>query len=107
MPTIPRQGAAPWFLAVVLALGLLAAGCATSGRGNQLALGMSKAQVLQIMGPPAFSQAEGQRPGTERLTWFVTRSWGPWAPEEEYFVRLHEGRGASLWPPPLKGTGDW
>lgn len=71
---------------IILSLLSLSA-CATSTmKLNELSLGMNKKQVLEILGPPYTSNAEGN---TELLE-FLLRS--PGGPYESRYVRLTDGK---------------
>ena len=60
-----------WGARVLVAL-IFAVGCATSAKHlNELSLGMTKQQVIQILGDPDRTEAEGQE---ERLYYWLSES---------------------------------
>jgi len=70
------------FMALVLAL---MAGCATSGKTNQLQLGMSKAQVLEVMGEPSCTSAMGE------VVLLKYRLFDYGLLPENYFIKIIDG----------------
>lgn len=73
--------------------GLLLVGCATSGRINNVSVGMTKQQVIAAMGQPVSTRATA---GVEYLEYklresgdWVAGTWG--VPTREYYVRLRDG----------------
>jgi len=53
----------------VYVISVLLIGCGTAAKTNQLSLGMTKAQVIELMGQPTSSRATG---GVEYLTYKLT-----------------------------------
>jgi hypothetical protein len=76
--------------AVILVLCLVVEGCATVGKMNGLSLGMSKEEVIQTMGPPDTTAAEGD---TEYMEYRLQTNNFAWltAQHEWYFVRIRNG----------------
>ena len=77
----------PFFLLVLVVL----VGCATASKTNGLSLGMTKAQVLAVMGQPASTAADSE---VEVLRYKLSAT-GHDAfhhRTEEYFVRLVSGK---------------
>lgn len=67
----------------------LLAGCVWSAeRMNQLSVGMTKAQVIDAIGSPRSSSAQG---GVEYLNYVFTEQYGIARPQD-YFVRLIDGK---------------
>jgi hypothetical protein len=77
-------------IAIVAGIVLLA-GCATAPRMNRLSLGLSKAEVIRIMGTPSSTAAQGR---TEYLNYKLTDSSKEafYGIETPYFIRLVDGR---------------
>jgi hypothetical protein len=79
-------------LMLVMLIAATLSGCATHARRmNQMALGMTKAEVVRLLGEPASTSATE---GTELLNYsFIEeRVWGFPSP---YYVMLREGRVVS------------
>ena len=74
-------------LCLVLLLALLV-GCATAGRINTISLGMSKQEVVKIMGPPVSTSATH---GVEYLRYLLTEI-DAFSPDTPYFVRIVDGK---------------
>jgi hypothetical protein len=76
--------------AFVLAGALIVAACATSPRTNRLSIGMTKQEVISVMGQPVSTAAYGK---TELLRYSLsTPNQVVHGLEEEYFVRLVDGQ---------------
>jgi outer membrane protein assembly factor BamE (lipoprotein component of BamABCDE complex) len=77
-------------LLVVLSAVLLC-GCATAPKMNRLSVGMTKDEVIHIMGNPASVAASG---GVEFLRYELsaTHQQAEYNVTEEYYVRLVDGR---------------
>lgn len=72
----------------VVALALSTAGCATSPRMNKLSVGMTKDEVLDILGSPDSTSAKG---GAEYLSYMLHD--GPLgASANDYMVKLVNGK---------------
>jgi len=76
---------------ITLILGLALAGCATSGKINALNIGMTKDEVIKVMGKPVSISAKG---GTEYLNYKLSetdddafRGW-----TSPYYVRVINGK---------------
>lgn len=65
---------------------LMLAACQIESRTNSLQVGMSKAEVIKIMGNPVATKAAD---GTETLVYRLYDIYGKY---REYFVRLHDGK---------------
>ncbi len=76
-------------LAVLLCLGLC--GCATASRMNNVSLGMTKAEVINTIGSPISSSAQG---GYEYLNYRLSETGTDWwyANEAPYYIRLKGGK---------------
>jgi hypothetical protein len=62
-------------------------GCTTASRLNDVSIGMSKPDVVKVMGSPATTRAQS---GSEFLTWkLFDRVGGPY---EDYYVKLVGGK---------------
>lgn len=77
------------FYIILLAFGFL--GCATADKMNEVSVGMTKHQVIENMGPPTSTSAQGS---IEYLTYALydtaeARRFGYFTP---YFVRLIDGK---------------
>jgi outer membrane protein assembly factor BamE (lipoprotein component of BamABCDE complex) len=77
-------------LLVLLLMGLTA-GCATAEKMNQVSVGMTKSEVIEVMGSPTSSSAQGS---TEYMNYALydtaeARRFGLYT---RYFVRLVNGR---------------
>ena len=84
----PRMKLALSFIAIAL---VALVGCATASRTNRLSLGMTKAQVLAVMGQPASAAADSD---VEVLRYRLSAT-GHDAfhhRTDEYFVRLVSGK---------------
>lgn len=71
---------------------ILLFGCATAGRMNQVSLGMTKGQVVSVLGSPESTSATGD---VEYLIYRLSRKDpnGSVVPvREDYFVRLRAGK---------------
>jgi len=83
---------------LVISIALLISGCASTTAINKISLGMSKPNVISILGAPKDSRAKGQ---DEYLVYGLLhmRDIGclaqPRRCEKEYFVRLQEGKVVS------------
>ena len=80
-------------VAVILSLSFLC-GCATAGRMNQVSLGMSKAEVIRVMGQPVSTSAKDN---TEYLNYRLSETstadyYGDYTP---YAVCLKNGKVVS------------
>lgn len=78
-----------YFVAIILGLAL--AGCATSGKINAVNIGMTKDEVIKVMGKPVSISAKG---GTEYLNYKLSetdddafRGW-----TSPYYVRIINGK---------------
>ena len=72
---------------IIVVLGvLLLFGCSSSKRMNQLKLGMTKAEVIEAIGPPKSTSA------TEDIVYLRYQLRYGSGFTSEYFVRLQEGR---------------
>lgn len=76
---------------IVLILGLALTGCATSGKINAVSIGMTKGEVIKVMGKPVSVSAKG---GTEYLNYKLSetdddafRGW-----TSSYYVRIINGQ---------------
>jgi outer membrane protein assembly factor BamE (lipoprotein component of BamABCDE complex) len=76
---------------IVLILGLALVGCATSGKINSVNIGMTKDEVIKVMGKPVSISAKG---GTEYLNYKLSetdddafRGW-----TSPYYIRLIKGK---------------
>jgi len=90
----------PTLPSLLIALAVLA-GCATASKTNGLSLGMTKAQVLAVMGQPASTAADSD---VEVLRYQLSAT-GHEAfhhRTEEYFVRLESGKVVRFGK-----AGDW
>ena len=75
---------------LVLAGTLIVAACATARRMNRLSIGMTKQEVISVMGQPVSTAAYGN---TELLRYSLSTPDQVWhGIEEEYFVRLVDGK---------------
>ena len=70
---------------------ILLAGCATAGKINGVQMGMTKEEVIKVMGPPASMSAKG---GSEYMNYSLSetdddafRGW-----TKPYYVRLIDGK---------------
>ena len=75
---------------VLMAIALLA-GCATAHKMNQIAIGMTKQQVIEVLGPPVSTSAKS---GVEYLNYSFSETddqafYGVTSP---YFVRIVDGK---------------
>ena len=68
------------------------AGCATAPKMNRLSVGMTKQEVISVMGSPASTAAPGN--GVELLRYRLspTSDHAFYGSTEEYFVRLVNGK---------------
>jgi len=78
-------------------IAVLLAGCATSSQViNKVKLGMTKAEVIEIMGQPKSTRANREAEYlVYKLREGITKPFttlGPVSIEEEYFVKLVDGR---------------
>ena len=78
----------------LLAMFLLAFGCATKGRiyagdPSNVSLGLSKKQVIKLLGAPESSSVEGP---SETLRYIVEY---PWSPDRRFQIRLVNDRVVS------------
>lgn len=76
---------------LALAFMFLIAGCATAGSINQVSLGMTKAQVIEVMGDPTSSSAQA---GVEYMNYALyetaeARRFGFYTP---FYVRIIDGK---------------
>ena len=72
------------------------AGCSTASKMNSLHVGMTKQEVVSVMGQPSNTAAPGG--GVEILRYHLSpTSWpdNDYATTKEYFVRLVNGKAAS------------
>lgn len=76
-----------FLFAIVLTL----SACATSQKINSISVGMTKAQVIQLMGSPASVSAKG---GVEYLNYalYETHEAAMYGWSSPYFVRLIDGK---------------
>ena len=97
----------PLYVALTFAL----IGCATASRMNNLSVGMSKQEVLRVMGTPNSTSATS---GTEYLTYNLAED-ASYRANAEYFVRIKDGKVDSYGrkgdfdstrPPEVKSTID-
>jgi hypothetical protein len=76
---------------ITLILGLVIAGCATSGKINTVNIGMTKDEVITVMGKPVSVSAKGE---TEYLNYKLSETdddaFMGWT--TPYFVRLIDGK---------------
>jgi hypothetical protein len=81
-------------IAIIGLTALLAAGCLTpASKINSVSIGMSKAEVLQIMGTPVSVTADAH---AEYLNYALAEgSTGPAAPLTPYEVKIVDGKVAS------------
>jgi len=82
------------FRFLLLAMFLLASGCATKGRiyagdPSNVSMGMSKKQVIKLLGAPERSAVEGQ---SETLRYIVEY---PWSPDRPFQIKLVNDRVVS------------
>ena len=77
-------------LTILTILFILLAGCATAGKINQVQIGMTKEEVIKVMGPPASMSAKGN---SEYMNYSLSetdddafRGW-----TKPYYVRLING----------------
>ena len=71
----------------VFVFALLIAGCATAPKMNQITVGMTKQQVIEVLGQPASTSA---KPNVEYLSYRLSHQF--WGYEHPYFIRLINGR---------------
>jgi outer membrane protein assembly factor BamE (lipoprotein component of BamABCDE complex) len=81
-----------------VALTLILAGCATSGKINKVSNGMTKPEVIAVLGPPDSTSSQG---ATEYLSYLLCIDncalLNPnWRTRRNYFVRLINGRVESF-----------
>ncbi|HEX3730499.1 MAG TPA: SHOCT domain-containing protein [Opitutaceae bacterium] len=84
------------FVLLSLALaGLLIAGCVSSSRLNDMHIGMTKDQVIGLLGTPDSTSAQAN---VEYLTYYleINTSNGPLNRDQPYFVRLVDGKVESF-----------
>lgn len=74
-------------IAVVLFSLSVGLGCATSSRLNNISLGMTKKEVINEMGKPTSTAANGSK---EYLNYSLPESYGGFP--SPYYVRLEKGR---------------
>lgn len=74
-------------LVVLLCLGLV--GCATAGRMNSISLGMSRKEVVKLMGKPTSTSAIE---GTEYLNYQLSQSAIEFEQVEPYYVCIRDGK---------------
>jgi hypothetical protein len=89
----------PFFPLVLLVLSLILAGCKSpASKVNQLNTGMSKAQVVELLGPPRNTTATGDE---EVLRFELLRYRPPirWPIYEEYLVKLFQGHVTAFGKP--------
>jgi hypothetical protein len=79
-------------LLALLVLGALLAGCATSARLNDLRIGMTKDQVVAILGTPDSTSGQSN---VEYLTYYLVTESG-YGRDQPYMVRLLNGRVESF-----------
>ena len=79
-----------WSLVLLLAIGLT--GCATSSELNKLQIGMSRQEVLTLLGTPDSTSAQAN---VEYLTYYLESAAGN-GREQPYMVRLVNGRVESF-----------
>ncbi len=75
----------------LLIIGFMVTGCATAGQIGGVRLGMTKQEVIAVMGPPASVSAQGR---TEYLNYALseTDDHAFYGITKPYFVRLVDGR---------------
>jgi outer membrane protein assembly factor BamE (lipoprotein component of BamABCDE complex) len=72
---------------------ILLAGCATSAtKLNEISVGMTKPQVVQILGTPESVRAQN---GQEALIYTLSNSWNSPVWNEKYYVLLQNGKVVS------------
>ena len=79
-------------LVLLLALGALLTGCATSEKLNDIHIGMTKSQVLAILGTPDSTSAQAN---VEYMTYYLTADAG-YGRDQPYMVRVVNGRVESF-----------
>jgi hypothetical protein len=79
-------------LVLLLALGAFLAGCATSEKLNDIHIGMTKSQVLAILGTPDSTSAQAN---VEYMTYYLTAESG-YGRDQPYMVRMVSGRVESF-----------
>ena len=78
--------------AIVLLLAALFTGCATADQLNKLRIGMSKDQVVAILGQPDSTSAQAN---IEYMTYYLTND-SSYGRDQPYMVRLVEGKVESF-----------
>jgi len=81
--------------ALTLAM-IMSLGCATAQKTNLIEVGMAKSEVVEKMGAPDATAANGR---WEVLTYYLrppSDSWLLPGPAQEYYVMLEKGRVASF-----------
>lgn len=74
----------------VMIISFLLIACGTSAkRLNEVSVGMSKTEVMQILGSPESVRAQG---GEEVLIYTLSNSWNSGVWNEKYYVRLINGQ---------------
>jgi SmpA / OmlA family len=79
-------------IAAVLITTVLMAGGALSQGLSQIQIGMTKQEVVQVLGSPTSASARG---GTEILKFNLFSGWGSTAWYQDYYVQLVKGRVTS------------
>lgn len=77
---------------LILVAAICLAGCATAPKMNRLSVGMTKQEVVSVMGQPTSTAAPGS--GVELLRYRLspTSDHALYGVTEEYFVRLVNGK---------------
>jgi hypothetical protein len=79
-------------ISVILLVATLLTGCATADQLNKLHIGMSKDQVVAILGQPDSTSAQAN---IEYLTYYLTND-SSYSRDQPYMVRLVEGKVESF-----------
>lgn len=79
-------------LVLVMLAGLLLAGCETSAKLNTIRIGMTKDEVLSILGTPDSTSAQAN---VEYMTYYLTADSG-YGRDQPYMVRLVSGKVESF-----------
>lgn len=80
-------------LATVSLFLVLLSGCGTSAKKlNEVSTGMTKSEVIQILGSPESVRAKN---GQEILIYTLSNSWNSPVWNEKYYVHLQNGRVVS------------
>jgi hypothetical protein len=76
---------------ILVSVMFIAAGCATAHKMNRLSLGMSKQEVISVMGTPTSTASPGEGQEILRYNLSATADDAYYGITDEYYVRLING----------------